>query len=308
MGDVGCVVCDKVLAKNIFMFKCKICKREFEDVPGILNHFLDRGSFEKLSCQALEPIVKIKEEAEPYNAENNEDKSSTGDSTDIKEAKNSASVRPSISIVFIPRYFQQFSSLQSSSGLSDPVAIAKLEEIKAILERDWYAQLEDGWEMSEPEVSSTSDDEAWEYEDDDRKLNKPKVGPDGKIKCNLCGTMVKKSNMKIHKARKHGQGKLYECEHCDYTTFYGSHLPIHLKRKHDIDSEIVKLCLVCGYECFSNSQMQSHISKSHGDEELERWNNYDWSKHDPDSHVFAESKPKKNERKCVLPTIEYLVC
>lgn len=65
MGDVNCMVCEKALAKKKFLFKCRACKREFEDIPGVLGHFLDQ-SWDKLSCESLEPIVSIKEESEAF--------------------------------------------------------------------------------------------------------------------------------------------------------------------------------------------------------------------------------------------------
>lgn len=67
-----------------------------------------------------------------------------------------------------------------------------------------------------------------------------------------------------------------------------------MKRKHDVGSDdMLKFCLVCGFDCLTKAQVQSHVLKIHGQEELDRWNNYDWSQHDPDTHVFTMPKPER---------------
>ena len=172
-----------------------------------------------------------------------------------------------------------------------------MDEIKAILERDWYAQLgSQDWELAAEDgewITSGASSSSVSFSDEDEKVKKEES--EGKVQCKLCYTYVKKSSLAAHKARKHGRGKLHKCDHCDFTTYYSSCLPKHLKQKHDIGDDIlVKMCLVCGYESLTNHGMKSHITRIHGKEEWDTWNSYDWSKHDPATHVFKWKNRPKN--------------
>lgn len=50
MGDVNCFVCERVLSQHKFVFKCRICQRDFDDVAQVLEHYSDTN-YEYLKCE-----------------------------------------------------------------------------------------------------------------------------------------------------------------------------------------------------------------------------------------------------------------
>lgn len=115
-----------------------------------------------------------------------------------------------------------------------------------------------------------------------------------RIQCDLCGLYLKKSAMRTHLSRKHGKGRVVECDLCDYKTHYTNHMSRHKAQKHGIrDGSFVKMCLVCGYDHVDIRRLKTHIKKHHGDDALDEFEHYDWSNHNPDTHQFAEPNPQR---------------
>lgn len=124
-----------------------------------------------------------------------------------------------------------------------------------------------------------------------KKIENATVAPS--IVCDLCGLSMKPLSLKKHKQVKHGLGKLYQCESCDFQTRNRNGFVVHLKRIHNIGYDRSKVCLICGYTHLDTAGIKSHVLKMHGQAELERWINYDWSKHNPDTHVFPMMRVPK---------------
>lgn len=112
--------------------------------------------------------------------------------------------------------------------------------------------------------------------------------------CDICGKTV--SRIKKHKLRAHGEKK-FQCEICGYKCAEKRNLIAH-NLTHGIgDVTTFKMCLVCGYENVVKSTLKKHILRMHGQAEVDRWTSYDWTKHDPEKHVFTEPKPRSFTKK-----------
>lgn len=127
--------------------------------------------------------------------------------------------------------------------------------------------------------------------------------------CDMCGLNIRKTWIKQHKNRKHGMGKVHQCELCGLKTSYKNTLTTHMKEKHGIgDDAMLKFCLLCGYESVTTHVVKLHILRRHGEAEWERWKAYDWANHDPTTHVFVMPKPEKPKRHPKLPVYKCDLC
>lgn len=241
MGDVSCILCEKVLAQNKFLFKCKTCKVEFQDVPALLAHFMD-SSLRTLSCETLEPIVnvKIKKENE---AETVEDPTTESSAKDVPtEIKGSV-----VDDDFDDGQDEDFEPPEDDLSWQEQCNKLTIQGVKQFLEQMYY----------EAEQSSTDTMDSTDFE-----------GPSASKK------------KKMNRSKKLKTSELDE-------------------ELHDLDGSSTsepKLCLVCGFESFTESGIRNHILKHHGKEEFERWSVYDWSLHDPETHVFQLPKPTSTKK------------
>ena len=75
---------------------------------------------------------------------------------------------------------------------------------------------------------------------------------------------------------------------------------MHNKAHHEVHQFKTHVCLVCSYDSWVPMDVRRHVKKFHGDEELERWEKFDWSSFDRSSHVFSSplvmGKPGKSSR------------
>ena len=49
------------------------------------------------------------------------------------------------------------------------------------------------------------------------------------------------------------------------------------------------MCLICGHETWTSTEMRIHIQGTHGEEEYQRWKTFDWSTFDRKSYKFPEN-------------------
>ena len=91
-----------------------------------------------------------------------------------------------------------------------------------------------------------------------------------------------------HKRLKHGDAKLFACQHCIYATTNKVHLEQHVRSQHD---KVKEICEICDKEFSDKSNLNKHVRKFHPEDVK------------TDTNKRKATEPLENETKSMIRNV-----